>query len=569
MEARRPAAANKANTATVAPIAQEVMDQSSYAVDVVSGALPSGRFVPTSVSDAQAGSLGDWSGELQQAFLPSDAPEVDSDLAGRFVWRESVDPNFDDAPFEGSGFAAETFAGAPASTAAAARERAAQTTAPEGQPASRLPQDTLRVDKVSAGLPQGAMPQGKAPAPTSDGMPQGKADLDGGNVLDAAPRSFEPSAGPAQRRSHGRRLPVVAIAAAALALAVGAGALLLNDPAGQPEKSTAPAAATSSASSSSKTAPAIVASSSEPAVARSATVTVVADGYEATATPIMYHLHGASKDGTTTQRLDRYGFVFASDVADTPVLDAAGNPRATFKLVVGDLPTGDYTLSWSTAILQDGSIYQTPHDQQVHIQDKDVTLDAEFVRLDGATVGAQAVLAAYTSIERWLGNASPEVVEQRDSILWRAWSNANNAASVAAVGGLDKVNSSTTTEKPEETEESSSQTQDQNNAAIDAAATQDQAADAYVEPAQDYTATPAATTDTNAYNANTQADTTADAPVPAIEPANTAQQETTPEVTPTVETTPEPTPAAEPTAEPTPAATGDDSLAEDYVAAGN
>ena len=181
-----------------------------------------------------------------------------------------------------------------------------------------------------------------------------------------------------------------------------------------------------------------------------ATIAVKAPGYDETASPLAYRVTGtasaqeggadASEDSVgqeAEQAIDFYGTVDANAMQ---AIDEDGMPiDDEFSVVLDTLPAGSYIISWSNSILSDGSYYQVPEATQFEVVEEDITLKAQFQKVDGATASAEDVKATYESIESWLKGATGNVADHRDDILKTAKANAEKAALVREAGGLDGV----------------------------------------------------------------------------------------------------------------------------------
>ena len=176
----------------------------------------------------------------------------------------------------------------------------------------------------------------------------------------------------------------------------------------------------------------VASSESAPSVVE---INVEANGYNEQASPIVYHLIGGSS-GDSSSHVDRYGVVPASSNAGNA--GNSGNASANaLKVMFDDLPEGSYTVSWSTSFLPDGSILRAPDKTMFKASRGDVTLTAEFERVDAARASAEEVREAYEQLAEWLSTAKGDAANMRDAILETARRNAEAAPAVVAAGGLD------------------------------------------------------------------------------------------------------------------------------------
>lgn len=212
------------------------------------------------------------------------------------------------------------------------------------------------------------------------------------------------------------------------------------------------------------------------------TFIVNAEGYDGAASPIVYHITGTTSESSTesstesgssaaAETIDRYGFL------STEAAKSKNAPKGAFEVVLDDLPKGAYTLSWSNAILSDGSYYQVPEPMKFTVGNKDVRMEVTFVRVDGSTANALDVKTAYDSLVDWTSAATGEVAQQRSAVLQLARVNAEKAASVVEAGGLDNVGA-----EPEPENEGEEANGNENAAAATTGATTATATPAYVAP---------------------------------------------------------------------------------------
>ena len=241
-----------------------------------------------------------------------------------------------------------------------------------------------------------------------------------------------------KRRSSSRVIVAVVLAVAVLAAAAVAWFMLGNG-----KDASQPTALQTTVQS---------AASSEPAKL-AFHVEVKADGYDEHASTLMYRIEGrASEDSSNAasssgaesdassegqaQVLIRYGIVDASRITED----------GTFEVDIDNLPAGAYTVSWSNAILADGTCLLAPEPINVNLLAKDRSFDVEFSRVEGATVSADQAKSVYDSVIAWLAEVESESEAERSSIMpniasiaAQARENIERAASVQTAGGIDRV----------------------------------------------------------------------------------------------------------------------------------
>ena len=176
---------------------------------------------------------------------------------------------------------------------------------------------------------------------------------------------------------------------------------------------------------------------------------VNADGYGDKATPIFYHIVGLENGSTSGSSVanelvatdvDRYGFIDPTATGDSAAGKGSSSvPEGAFVTIINDLPKGTYSISWSNSFLPDGSYYKVPEDSTFKVAGKDVRLEVTFEKVSGKTASADDVKAAFDALVAWLANIPGDVAQQRDAIVRTARANAEQAVSVAAIGGLDRV----------------------------------------------------------------------------------------------------------------------------------